>query len=70
MPEPALLTTAQAARRLGVKVRWVQALIVAGRLPAHRFGRAYLVPINAVAALEGQGPRRRGRPPRTTEKSA
>ncbi len=37
------LTTAQAAQRLGIKVRRVQQLIESGRLSATRFGRAWLI---------------------------
>jgi DNA binding domain, excisionase family len=38
-----LLTTAQVAERLGVHRTRVNVLIQEGRLPAQRFGRAYLV---------------------------
>jgi excisionase family DNA binding protein len=37
------ITTAQAAVRLNVTVRWIQALIKAGRLPAVRFGRDWQI---------------------------
>jgi excisionase family DNA binding protein len=38
-----LLTTAEVAERLGVHRTRVNVLIKEGRLPAQRFGRAYLV---------------------------
>jgi excisionase family DNA binding protein len=38
-----LLTTKQAAERLGITPRRVQALIEAGRLPASKFGRDYMI---------------------------
>lgn len=50
-----LLTTAQAAERLSVSVRRVQKLIQAGRLPANRLGRDYVIlaaDLESFAALE------------------
>ena len=38
-----LLTTKQAAERLGITPRRVQALIEAGRLPSTKFGRDYMI---------------------------
>ena len=38
-----MITTAEAAERLGVTVRRVQALIAAGKLPAQKFGRDYMI---------------------------
>ena len=38
-----LLTTAEAAERLGVHRTRVHVLIKEGRLPAERFGRAYMI---------------------------
>jgi excisionase family DNA binding protein len=37
------LTTKQVAEKLGITPRRVQALIEAGRLPAQKFGRDYLI---------------------------
>ena len=37
------LTTKQVAERLGVTIRRIQALIEAGRLPAQKFGRDYMI---------------------------
>ena len=38
-----LLTTKQAAEKLGITPRRVQALVTAGRLPATKFGRDYMI---------------------------
>lgn len=57
---PRLLTTAEAAARLGIDDSQVRRLIRDGRLPAERFGaRAYAIREEAVAALPK---RKRGRP--------
>jgi len=39
----AMLTTPQVAKRLGIGIRRVQALIAAGRLPTVQYGRDHLV---------------------------
>lgn len=54
-----LLTTAQAASRLGVSVRRVQAMIAAGRLAATQVGRDWMT---SDAALRAVAVRRPGRP--------
>jgi excisionase family DNA binding protein len=54
-----LLTTAEVAERLGVHRTRVNVLIKEGRLPAQRFGRAYLV---QERDLELVSERRVGRP--------
>jgi excisionase family DNA binding protein len=54
-----VLTTAQAAARLGVSVRRVQAMISAGRLVATRVGRDWLIAPEALAPLRMRKP---GRP--------
>ena len=54
-----MLTTRDAAERLGVTVRRVQALIKAGRLPATRIGRDWLIAPDALAAVAERKP---GRP--------
>lgn len=56
-----LLTTAQVAERLGVHRTRVNVLIKEGRLPAQRFGRAYLV---LEKDLQLVSERRVGRPPK------
>lgn len=54
-----LLSTAQAALRLGVSQRRVQALIHAGRLPAQAIGRTWAIREADLAAV---AVRRTGRP--------
>jgi len=56
-----LLTTKEAAERLGVTTVRVCAMITAGRLPAERFGRAYMIKEADLKLVEGRKP---GRPPR------
>jgi len=58
-PAVKLLTTKDAARRLGVSDARVRALILAGRLPAEKFGRAHLI---REQDLELVRDRRPGRP--------
>jgi excisionase family DNA binding protein len=38
-----LLTTKQAAQKLGITPRRVVALVTAGKLPASKFGRDYMI---------------------------
>ncbi len=57
------LTTAQAAQRLGVSVRRVQALIKSGHLEATRFGKAWLIEegfLQRVAVRKPGRPRKKG----------
>ena len=57
-----ILTTPQAAARLGVTVRRVEKFITDGRLPARKVGRDWLIDekdLSTFAAKE----RRNGRPP-------
>ena len=61
------LTTTDAARRLGVSQRRVQALIGAGRLPAERYGRDWLIRVDALAAVRDRKP---GRPPGRRDRTA
>ncbi len=56
-----LLTTKEVAERLGVSVRRVHALIHAGRLPAEKYGRDYLInenDLNLVAERKPGRPRK------------
>ncbi|HJR06893.1 MAG TPA: helix-turn-helix domain-containing protein [Pyrinomonadaceae bacterium] len=53
------LTTKQAAERLGITPRRVQALIEAGRLPAQKFGRDYMIKEKDLKLVED---RKVGRP--------
>jgi excisionase family DNA binding protein len=54
-----LLTTKQAAEKLGITPRRVQALIEAGRLPAQKFGRDYMIKEKDLKLVED---RKVGRP--------
>lgn len=58
-----LLTTKQAAERLGVTVQRVHALINAERLPAEKVGRDYLI---KESALKLVAVRKVGRPAKKT----
>ena len=62
-----ILTTQEAAQRLGVSTRRVIALIEAGRLPASRFGKAYAIQ-EADLAIVADRPT--GRPAKDTAKQA
>jgi len=55
-----MLTTAQAAAALGISQRRVQELVKAGRLPAQRIGRDWLI---APADLDRVRQRPTGYPP-------
>lgn len=54
-----LLTTEQAAARLGVTPSRVRVLIRKGRLPAQPFGRAYMIRAEDLKLVENRHP---GRP--------
>ena len=56
-----LLTTKQAAEKLGVSERRVRALIAEGKLAAHQLGREYAIEEKALANVKTYG--RAGRPP-------
>ena len=56
-----LLTTTEAADRLGLTVRAVQKMIEGGRLEARKVGRDYLI---APGALENITKQAAGRPPK------
>lgn len=62
-----LITTAQAAERLGISVRRVQELINSKRLPAQQFGRTYVVNEEDLKLVEDRKP---GRPPKPKEGEA
>lgn len=55
-----ILTTTEAATRLGVSPRRVQALIKAGRLPAQKLGRDWMIRAQDLKLVEDRKP---GRPP-------
>lgn len=56
-----LLTTAEAATRLGLTVRAIQKMIEGGRLPARKVGRDYLIDPSALEDIPKQAV---GRPPK------
>ena len=58
------LTTKQAAERLGITPRRVQALIEVGRLPAQKFGRDYMIKPQDLKLVEN---RKVGRPKKSKE---
>lgn len=55
-----LITTTEAANRLGISPRRVQALIKAGRLPATKLGRDWMIRAQDLKLVEDRKP---GRPP-------
>jgi len=54
-----MLTTKDAAERLGISVRRVHALIESKRLPAHKLGRDYVIKEKDLKLVEDRKP---GRP--------
>lgn len=57
-----LITTKDAAQKLGVSVRRVQAMITRGRLPADRIGRDYLIKESDLESVRDRKPGRPQRP--------
>lgn len=60
----ALITTAEAADRMGISARRVQEFIKEGRLPAQQFGRTYVIDENDLKLVKD---RKVGRPPKVKE---
>jgi excisionase family DNA binding protein len=60
-----LISSAEAAERLGVHITRVQVLIREGRLPAQKIGRTYVVNEDDLKLVEDRKP---GRPPKAKEK--
>lgn len=60
-----LLTTKQAAERLGVSERRVRALIAEGKLKAHQLGREYAIEEGALEGVKTYG--KAGRPAQMKE---
>lgn len=56
-----LLTTEEAALRLGVTSARVRAMILAGRLPAQKFGHVHMIRATDLQVVED---RKVGRPPK------
>jgi excisionase family DNA binding protein len=59
-----LISSAEAAERLGVHITRVQVLIREGRLPAQKIGRTYVVNEDDLKLVEERKP---GRPPKPKE---
>jgi len=57
-----LLTTKQAAEKLGVSVRRVIAMIADGKIEAHQLGREYAIEESSLKGVKTYG--RAGRPPK------
>lgn len=62
-----ILTTAEAATRLGVSVRRVQQMVKSGQLPADTFGGSLMIRAGDLALVADRKP---GRPPMTDEEKA
>ena len=59
-----LLTTQQAAERLGVTAGRVRQMVADGALPATRMGRDNFIKVSDLKLVEGRKP---GRPPKATQ---
>lgn len=59
------LTTEEAAARLGITPARVRQMIIAGRLPAQRFGRSHMILESDLQLVEDRKP---GRPPKKASK--
>lgn len=57
-----VVTTKEAAKKLGVSDRRIRALIAAGKLPAHQLGREYAIEESALDSVRTYGVA--GRPPK------
>ena len=65
------MTTAEAARALGLSYRGLRDRIVAGIMRAERFGpRAWMVPVDEVERWRGRGKLKPGPKPRQPKSSA
>lgn len=62
-----MLTTAQAAEKLGISSRRVLALIQAERLPAEPFGHTYMIREKDLALVRNRKP---GRPQSAVKKAS
>ena len=63
----ALLTTKQAAEKLGISMPRIHQLISEGRLPAEKIGRDYLIQEGDLKMVEE---RKTGRPPKPKEEKS
>ena len=62
-----LIGTREAARRLNVSIRRVQALITAGRLPAEKIGNSYAINESDLKLLNGRKNGRAAKPHERTQ---
>jgi excisionase family DNA binding protein len=62
----ALITTNEAAKKLGVHISRIHQFIKGNRLPAQRYGRDYLIDERHLAPLKGL---KTGRPKKSAKKS-
>ena len=60
-----LISSKEAAEKLGVSLRRVQALITSGKLPAQKIGNSYVVNEKDLQLVKKRTP---GRPPKTKNK--
>ena len=60
-----LISSKEAAEKLGLSIRRVQALITDGRLPAQKIGNSYIVREKDLELIRGRTP---GRPAKQTDK--
>lgn len=60
----AKLTTRQAAEKLGISIRRINALIQSGQLPAEKFGPINMIDEEDLKLVEDRKP---GRPPKAKE---
>ena len=63
----AKLTTRQAAEKLGISIRRINALIESGHLPAEKFGPINMIDEDDLKLVEDRKP---GRPPKLKEEKA
>lgn len=56
-----LISSKEAAEKLGVSLRRVQALITSGKLPAQKIGNSYVVQEKDLESVKARTP---GRPPK------
>jgi len=56
-----LISSKEAAEKLGISLRRVQALITSGKLPAQKIGNSYVVQEKDLALVRERTP---GRPPK------
>ena len=63
----AIISSKETADRLGLSVRRVQALVKSGKLPAQKFGTAYMIDSKDLALVRNRKP---GRPKKRKTKAS